>query len=205
MVTRRKPVTRSEIRFNGRHITTLPVDAVRKDDFGRIAPIRELWGPLLRSLNQWREHNDGQAQAFKSSGLPTRPRKPIPIRLPIRYVRPEPRLCACQQCGRAFYCVYGSGRYCSDPCAEISWRETPIVKARLEPRAAPLPERRCANSNCNKPFAAQRPTMRFCSRRCRFAAYRERKLAKLGRVPRGSRGGRPRGRGTITKTPISSK
>jgi len=50
---RRKPVTRSEIRFNGRYISALPVDAVRKEDLGRIVPILELWAPLLRSLSQW--------------------------------------------------------------------------------------------------------------------------------------------------------
>jgi predicted nucleic acid-binding Zn ribbon protein len=189
---RRRPVTRSEIRFNGRHITTLPVDAVRKNDFGRIAPIRELWGPLLRSLNQWRERDDGQAQAFQASGLPTRPRKRTPIRLPVGYVRPEPRLCTCQQCSREFYCVYGSGRYCSDRCAETSWRETPLVKARSEPCRSPPPERHCAI--CNKPFAAHHTTMRYCSPRCRTAAYRDRKLAKLGRTRRPRRG-RPPGPG----------
>jgi hypothetical protein len=203
VIKRRKPVTRAEIRFNGRHITTLPVDAVRKDDFGRIAPIRELWAPLLHSLNRWRKRDDEHAQVVKATGLATTPWKPIPIRLPIRFLRPEPRLCACQQCGRAFYCVYGSGRYCSDRCAEISWRETPIVKARSEPRAAPRPERRCANSTCNKLFAAHRPTMRFCSADCRFAAYRERKLSRQERAQRKSRRGRrsdPR-----TKKPVSSK
>jgi hypothetical protein len=123
--------------------------------------------------------------------------------LPIRFLQPEPRLCACQQCRREFYCVYGSGRYCSDPCAEISWRETAIIKARSEPRAAPRLERRCANSTCNKPFAALRPTMRFCSVHCRVAAYRERKLAE--RPQRGSRRGLRGGRGTITKTPSTSK
>jgi len=196
---RRKPVTRSEIRFNGRHITTLPVDAVRKDEFGHIAPIRELWGPLLRTLNEWRKRDDERAQAFKAIGFPARQRKPVPIRLPIRFVRPEPRLCACQQCGREFYRAYGSGLYCSDRCAEISWRETAVVKARSEPREAPHPERRCANSTCNKPFAALRPTMKFCSMRCRIAAQIKRQAEKK-RTQREVRKGQ---RETIAKTSIS--
>ena len=43
LTIRRKPVTRSEIRFNGRYISALPVDAVRKEDLGRIVPILESW------------------------------------------------------------------------------------------------------------------------------------------------------------------
>jgi len=196
---RRKAVTRAEIRFNGRHITTLPVDAVRKDDFGHIAPIRELWGPLLRALNERRKSDDKQAQAFQALGLPARPLKPVPIRLPIRFVRPEPTLCACQQCDREFYRVYGSGLYCSDRCAEISWRETAVVKARSEPRAAPPPERRCANSSCNKPFAALRSTMKFCSMHCRIAAQIQRQVEKK----RAQRQIRKAQRGILAKTSIS--
>jgi endogenous inhibitor of DNA gyrase (YacG/DUF329 family) len=43
---RKKPITRDEVRFSGQHITTLPIDSVRKD-----GPIKRLWTPLLCSLN----------------------------------------------------------------------------------------------------------------------------------------------------------
>lgn len=196
---RRKPVTRSEIRFNGRHITTLPVDAVRKDEFGHIAPIRELWAPLLRALNEWRRHDDARTQAVTAHGSPARPCKPAPVRLPIRFMRPEPRLCTCRQCRGEFYRVYGSGLYCSDRCAEISWRETAMVKARTEPRTAPRPERHCANATCNKPFTARRSTMKFCSMHCRIAAQIKRQVEKK-RAQRQAQRGR---HAAVAKTQIS--
>jgi hypothetical protein len=55
---RSKPVTRNEIRFDGRCISTLPVDAVRKNDDWDIVPIRKLWAPLLRSLNRASKRKD---------------------------------------------------------------------------------------------------------------------------------------------------
>jgi hypothetical protein len=165
---RRRPVTRSEIRFNGRYISTLPVDAVRKEDFGRIVPILELWAPLLRSLTQWRRGDDAQwAQFFNAIGIPKKPQTPEPVRLPDRYVWPEPRLCSCQRCGDEFYRLGGSGRYCSDVCAEAGQavRNAAIAEARAAARA----DRYCANPDCNKPLTTQRSTMKFCSERCRQA------------------------------------
>ncbi len=173
---RRNPVTRCEIRFNGRYISTLPVDAVRKEDFGRIVPILELWAPLLRELTQWRRGDDAQwALFFNAIGPPRKPQTPEPVRLPDRYVWPEPRLCSCRRCGREFYRLGGSGRFCSDVCAETFWRANLAVRntAIAEARAAARAGRYCANPDCNKPLTAQRSTMKFCSERCRAAAHRK--------------------------------
>lgn len=64
-----------------------------------------------------------------------------PISLPWPY-----RLGECQYCGREFYRVWsGSGRYCSDSCAEASWRESraisnaEMVKVRSAELTAPAP------------------------------------------------------------------
>jgi hypothetical protein len=168
---RRHPVTRSEIRFNGRYISTLPVDAVRKKDSGRIVPILELWAPLLCSLTRWRRRDDAWAQFFNAIGSPRKPQMPP-------YVWPEPRLCSCQHCGREFYRLSGSGRYCSDVCTKASRavRNEAMAKSRSEARAAARADRHCAR--CNEPIIAQRSTSIFCSVRCRVAAHRERKAAE---------------------------
>jgi hypothetical protein len=177
---RRKPVTRSEIRFNGRYISALPVDAVRKEDLGRIVPILELWAPLLCSLSQGRGRDDAQwAQFFNAIGPP---KTPEPMRLPDRYVWPEPRLCSCQRCGCEFYRLGGSGRFCSDVCAETFWRTSRAVRAKAA-RAAAHADSRC--TRCNEPIAAKRSDSKFCSVRCRVAACRERKAEAPAEVPIG--------------------
>jgi hypothetical protein len=180
---RRNPVTRSEIRFNGHCISTLPVDAVRKEEFGRIVPLLELWAPLLCSLTRWRRRDNAWAQFFTAIGPPRNLQRPEPVHLPNRYMWPEPRLCSCQRCGGEFYCVGGRGRYCSDVCAEASWRasraarNTAMAKSRSEARAATRADRHCAR--CNEPILSQRSTRKFCSVSCRVAAHRERKAEKF--------------------------
>jgi len=177
---RRKPVTRSEIRFNGSFIATLPVDAVREEDRGYIAPIHKLFAPLLRSLNRASKRDyDERAQAFEAIGLAQRGAWE-PISLPDRYIYRMPRLCACQRCGREFYRVTTSGHYCSDDCAEASQgeqrasRNAEMVRTRSKERAAARAGRRCANPDCNKRLKAQRSSMKFCSIRCRVAVHRAR-------------------------------
>ncbi len=49
---RRRPVKRSEVRFDGKQITTLPADAVTEDSLGWLVPIEKLFTPLLRSLDR---------------------------------------------------------------------------------------------------------------------------------------------------------
>jgi hypothetical protein len=168
---RRNPVTRSEIRFNGHCISTLPVDAVRKEEFGRIVPLLELWAPLLCSLTRWRRRDDAWAQFFNAIGSPRKSQMP-------RYVWPEPRLCSCPRCGREFYRVRGKARYCSDVCTKASRavRNEAMAKSRSETRAAARADRHCARGN--EPIMAQRSTREFCSVRCRVAAHWERKAAE---------------------------
>jgi hypothetical protein len=141
-------------------------------------PILELWAPLLRSLSQWRGRDDAQwAQFFNAVGPPRKPQTPEPVRLPDRYVWSEPTLCCCQSCGCEFYRVGGSGRYCSDLCAEASWRASRAVRAKAA-RAAGRADSRCAH--CNEPITAQRSDSKFCSMRCRVAAHRAHLKASQG-------------------------
>jgi hypothetical protein len=192
---RRKPVTRSEVRFDGSRIWTLPADAVRveKDDDlpwrEDIVPIPKLWAPLLGALNRaGKRRHEEREQAIANMSIEdralyanlrisTKPTSWEPIRLPDRYIYAQPRLCTCQHCNREFYRVSLNGRYCSDDCAKASWRDgragsvAAMVKARSEARAAARADRRCAH--CNEPIKAQRSTNKFCSVRCRVATHRE--------------------------------
>lgn len=184
---RRKPVSRSEIRFDGFYgrVRTLPVDAVRPGEdagFGDkyIVPIPKLWAALLQELTEWRKRDVACWQA--AFGFRQNP--PDPVRLSESYHPMLLRLRACQRCGREFYNLSLNGRYCSDDCAKASWRDgragsvAAMVKARSEERAAARADRRCANPDCNKPITAERSTGKFCSVRCRVAAHRQRKAAE---------------------------
>src|SRR5262249_54413943 len=139
---RRKPVTRSEIRFDGECITTLPVDAVReemrKNVYGTFSPsfepIRKLWAPLLRALNGASKRDYEQAvQSRKdtivagASFLARHDMEPWePIRCPEPY-RADAGPDTCRRCGRDFYRSNAGRRrnatFCSDACAAASRRE----------------------------------------------------------------------------------
>jgi hypothetical protein len=139
---RTKPVTRDEVRFNGRRITTLPADSVR----GKFAgpAIGRLWAPLLRSLNR------------------QRPKGTPPIELPHTGVGGA---VSCLHCKRKFFHVRTASLYCSDLCARRE-RLQAIAWKRAEARAG----RKCAH--CGDLLDSRRSTMRFCSARCRVAAHR---------------------------------
>jgi hypothetical protein len=172
---RRRPVTRSEIRFDGEQITTLPADAVVEDSLGWLVPIEKLFVPLLRSLDRsMRYEYERAAQSWNDSSS-LKPREPI--RCPWPYDRHGPR--TCRRCGRCFY-RSNAGRYrvtafCSDACAEATREEVRAFhnaatkKARREATAAARAGRRCAY--CDKPLTAQRATKKFCDARCRFQAH----------------------------------
>jgi endogenous inhibitor of DNA gyrase (YacG/DUF329 family) len=139
---RRKPVSRDEVRFNGRTITTAPADVVGPFSWRNPTEIFEpLWEPLVDAL-----------------GTPMPPR--------FELVEGEP----CRQCGRKFWRNYrSSGFYCSDRCAAIA-RRAKYAAAQGAARAAARRGRRC--EGCGEPIEAARSTKRFCSTRCRVAAHR---------------------------------
>jgi len=197
---RRKPVTRSEIRFDGSRIATLPVDAVRVDVPDKdlpwneyVVPIPRLWVPLLRALNRIGKHRHEEREQANANmsiedralhanlRINTKPTPWEPIRLRERYFVAQFRggvtIGSCKHCGREFYRLYTNNRYCSDDCAKASWRVgraggvAAASQARSEARAAARADRRCAH--CNEPITAQRSTGKFCSVRCRVAAHRE--------------------------------
>ncbi len=180
---RRRYVTRSEVRFDGKQITTLPADAVTEDSLGWLVPIEKLFAPLLRSLDRsMRYEYERAVQSRKDfsclAALEVKP--PEPIRCPWPYDRHGgPR--TCRRCGRCFYRSI-AGRYytefCSDACAEATRQEVRAFhnaatkKARSEATAAARAGRLCAY--CNKPLTAQRATKKFCDAHCRFQAHRAR-------------------------------
>jgi endogenous inhibitor of DNA gyrase (YacG/DUF329 family) len=189
---RRKPVTREEIYFDGKHIVTLPTDAVEKDGF-TARPIRKLWIPLLRALNQkqrrsWRRDEPVRRafveDALKARIILKRQRPPPPVQCPEPY---SIWTSDCPQCGKTFHRVYrATVRYCSNACAAAALRSGRAaanavrVKARSEARAAARAARQCAR--CGTPLTAQRSTMKFCSPRCRIAGHRaQRSRTKSGR------------------------
>jgi hypothetical protein len=178
---RRKPISRDEVRFNGKRITTMPLDSVRKNPkhyWRGPEPIAELWAPLLRSLNRTRnrEWNSRTASREEQVALGIRGhKKPSPIHAPSppRYADP----CKCEQCSRKFWRTrLGSRRWCSDVCAEEAARikrnagNADRVREKSEARAAARADRQC--QTCGEPITAKRSTMRFCSVRCRVAAHR---------------------------------
>lgn len=179
---RRRPVTRSEIRFDGEQITAFPADAVREDGFGELVPIQKLFAPLLRSLDRSSKYAYEQvAQSRKSfpflAARAMKPWEPIQCPWPHRRYGRGPH--TCRRCGRAFYHSvagrYLNGTFCSDACAEASWcerramRNAAAIEARSEARAIRLAGRRCAY--CDRPLMAQRSTKKFCDARCRFGAH----------------------------------
>jgi hypothetical protein len=179
VIMRRKPVTRSEIRYDGKRVTTLPIDAVRKDKWGDAEPLRKLWAPLLRSLNRESKRTDELFAKDRREHVPAL--KVLPWE-PIRCPQPYCALLGphtCQQCRRKFYrVIMSSDRFCCDDCAEARGRErratrnAAMVEARSQERVAARADRRCANPDCNKPLPAQRSTMKYCTVRCRVAAHR---------------------------------
>jgi endogenous inhibitor of DNA gyrase (YacG/DUF329 family) len=170
---RRKPVRRDEVRFNGRTITTAPVDAVGAYEWGHPAGvILRLWAPMLRELNhaqrkEWESYAEARKK-FAGSGTGA----PEPITLPGSYeltMAPAP----CRQCGRRFWRNHRSanGAFCSDHCAAFA-RRGKYAATRSKERAAARSSRRCENEACGRPIEAERSTKRFCSVRCRVAAFR---------------------------------
>jgi hypothetical protein len=177
---RRTPVMRSEVRFDGKEITTLPADAVTEDSLGWLVPIQKLFAPLLRSLDRSTSYEYEQAiQSRKDvpsqAGVGMKPWEPIRCPWPYdRHGGPH----ACRRCGRGFYRSI-AGRYlptafCSDACAEATREEVRAFhnaatkKARSEATAAARAGRRCAY--CDKPLTAQRSTKKYCDAHCRFQA-----------------------------------
>ena len=188
---RRKPVTRSEIRFDGSRITTLPVDAVRivsDRDFSwreYIVAIPGLWAPLLFELTEWRKRDKEQWHHFynaieRANGLPLRSWKPPePVSLPERYAVARYRggvsLGTCQHWGANS--IASNGRYCSDDCAKASWRDAragsvaAMVKVCSEVRAAARADRHCAKPRVQQAAAsaAVRHEILFRAVSCRCA------------------------------------
>ncbi len=109
---RRRPVTRSEVRFDGKQITTLPADAVTEDSLGWLVPIEKLFAPLLRSLDRSVRYQYARAvQSRKefSSLAAVGMKPPEPIQCPWPYDRhggPH----TCRRCGLCFYRSI-AGRY----------------------------------------------------------------------------------------------
>jgi hypothetical protein len=171
------PVRRDEIRFNGSRITTLPLDSLRADKWGRLDSIPRLWAPLVRSLNRAQKRDwDSRAavrEAASGAGI-SGFKPPRPIIIPQPY---QAGLCTCQQCGAEFYRAWrGSRRYCSDNCAHEADRihraqhNADMVRERSEARAAARSGQTCIV--CGEPLEAARSTKRTCSDRCRTAAHR---------------------------------
>ena len=166
---RHKPVSRDEVRFNGRDITTLPTDSVRAGKYG-LEAIPRLWAPLLRSLKRAQAaQNKRWAEQGIPVGKPNPPRAPEPHWHAVVY--------RCQQCRRKFYrAPHASGRWCSDVCATKAEKQrravgiAAVVKARSKERAEARAGRKC--ETCGEPIKAKRSTMRYCSVRCRVAAHR---------------------------------
>ena len=173
---RRKPVTRDEVRFDGwSHITTLPVDAVRKKSktkFYDYEIIRRLWTPLLRQLNQ------AKKQEWQSE-----PKEHRGKFYSIEYPEVGWRTRFCRHCEKPFYDAFirdAAGHrhstYCSDRCMSLAhaprraaWLAE-FVKARSQQRAEARADLTC--QACGKPLKAERSTRKFCSGRCRVAAHR---------------------------------
>jgi hypothetical protein len=180
---RRQPVTRDEVRFNGRRITTMPIDSVSEGEerWQRRKPIAPLWAPLLRALNRKRLA-DWKAGAERRTtvaglGFPVAKEPEPPIHAPHPSNRPP---CTCRHCGREFYRTYrDSGRrYCSDICAaavrasgRAAWRDR-MVAARSQARAEARAERTCLH--CGEPIESKRSTRQYCNDAHRIAAYRKR-------------------------------
>jgi hypothetical protein len=179
---RRKPVTRSEIRFD--RIATLPVDAVRIEVPDKdlpwneyIVPIRKLWAPLLRELTEWRKRDVAKWQA--AFGFPQKP--PEPVSLAKRYF--VDRMRGGVTIGT---CKPASSIACT---ATIAIARTTVPKppgvmaaqaalrpcSRRAPKPAqpPAPTAAAPTPNATSRSRAQRSTMKFCSVRCRVAAHRE--------------------------------
>ena len=184
VIMRRKPVSRDEIRFDGRRITTLPIDSVSEGEegWGRRKPIAPLWVPLLRALNRKRRADwiaDTERRTAAASVGIRGFKEPEPIHAPHPHRIP----CTCRRCGREFYRTHrGSDRYCSDVCAAASrargraaWR-TKMVAARSQARAEARTGRTCLH--CGEPIEARRSTRQYCNATCRIAAHRERQRAK---------------------------
>jgi hypothetical protein len=167
---RTKPITRDEIRYDVRGIVALPINSVRKGKNG-LEPIKKLWAPLLRSLNEAeKKHWESMVEFRAAMGWESKGPTPIMV---SRYGWAE---YYCHHCTRAFYRLNDVGYYCSNKCEDAVRRVSAVkaTKARSEQRAA---ERAKHNNKCNmcgKPITAKRSTMKFCSIRCRVAAHRER-------------------------------
>jgi hypothetical protein len=144
---RNRPVDRDEVRFNGRAITTAPLDAVAGPyDWAvptkRLAPsFAPLWEPLTAMLGV-----------------------PMPGSWELREAGP------CHQCGRRYWQNYRSrGFFCSDHCANLARRARYAVTHGAR-RAMARAGRVCAW--CGKPIRAARSTKRHCCSAHRVAAYR---------------------------------
>ena len=183
---RRKPVRRDEVRFDGRRITTLPIDTVLENDWGRFVPIARGCGSrcCARSTGLGSGTGTGMPRrvsrrARPASGVSSSHARSLPQH-PYRVFGP----CTCRHCGAGFYRAgHSNSRHCSDECALESARagrsrvNATMVRERSEARAAARAGLVCII--CGEPIEAARSTRRTCSDRCRTVAHR---LAKAGQL-----------------------
>ncbi|WP_153733487.1 hypothetical protein [Sporosarcina obsidiansis] len=78
----------------------------------------------------------------------------------------------CHHCGKSFFALHPSARYCSYRCTNDSY----IARRKVRREVA----RRKECGNCSITFVAKRNDAKYCSPACRQAAYRKRSVTETG-------------------------
>ncbi len=138
---RRKPVSRDEVHFNGRTITTAPVDAVRGTEYRWGNPIMRLWAPLLRELvgsqlgsfvvgpdcrqcgwRFWRHDRSSGVFCSDHCAALARRAKYAATQGAARAAARVGRKCENETCGKPLKAARSTMRYCSVRCRVAAFR-----------------------------------------------------------------------------------